>query len=144
MAEIELTIDVSKAVVALRAISGPGMQTKLNGALREAALYGERAVVGFTPVKTGALRASIGSRQQGALGWKISSSLTYAPMVEEGTRAHTIRPRGGKFLRFTVGGSVVYARSVRHPGSKGAKMFARSVPLITAQLPAIVAKVLRP
>lgn len=35
-----------------------------------------------------------------------------------GTRAHVIRPRRAKALRFTVGGRVVYARVVMHPGTK--------------------------
>jgi hypothetical protein len=141
MADITITVNAAPALAALRALSGPGMQGKMTTALREAALFGERTVVGFTPVKTGALRASITNQQQGALGWRIFSPLTYAPMVEGGTRPHTITPRG-KFLRFVSGGSVVYARRVAHPGTKAHRMFARAVPAITAQLPAIVARAL--
>lgn len=35
-----------------------------------------------------------------------------------GTRQHVIRPVRAKALRFTVGGQVVYAKVVMHPGSK--------------------------
>lgn len=39
--------------------------------------------------------------------------------VTGGTRPHQIRPRRpGGVLRFTVGGQVVYARFVNHPGTK--------------------------
>lgn len=143
MAEIVLTVDVSKALAVLRQYQQPVLGQKASAALREAALFGERTVVGFTPVKTGALRASIKSSQSGNLGWKIASPLHYAAAVEEGSKAHTIRPRGGKFLHFTVGGTEVFAREVRHPGTRGRRMFARAVPLITAQLPQIVARVLK-
>ena len=64
--------------------------------------------------------------------------MPYASFVEEGTRAHEIWPkekrgfvgalregqtrrsRGKKrsFLRFTIGGRIVFARMVKHPGSK--------------------------
>jgi hypothetical protein len=40
-------------------------------------------------------------------------------VVEYPTRPHTIRPRNGRFLVFTVGGRRVFARSVSHPGTKG-------------------------
>lgn len=38
--------------------------------------------------------------------------------VLNGTRAHLIRPRRRKALRFEVGGRVVFARLVRHPGTR--------------------------
>jgi hypothetical protein len=38
--------------------------------------------------------------------------------VINGTRPHLIRPVRAKALRFTVGGQVVYARLVHHPGNK--------------------------
>lgn len=40
-----------------------------------------------------------------------------ARWTDEGTRPHTIRPRARRALRFNVGGRVVYARVVHHPGS---------------------------
>lgn len=38
--------------------------------------------------------------------------------VLDGTRPHIIVPRRAKALRFTVGGDVVFARRVRHPGTQ--------------------------
>jgi len=142
MANVSVEIDVSKAVAALAAISGAGMQTKLSAALTETALFGERTVVGFTPVRTGALRASIKANRLGPLGWKISSPLPYVGPVEFGSPPHIIRPRSGKFLRFQSGSGTVYARSVRHPGTRARRMFALSVPKIQAELTNIVARML--
>lgn len=42
----------------------------------------------------------------------------YAGYVEYGTRPHIIRPRRRRALRFRVGGAVVFARRVNHPGTK--------------------------
>lgn len=41
----------------------------------------------------------------------------YALMVHQGTRPHTIVPRRSKSLRFRVGGRIVYATRVSHPGT---------------------------
>lgn len=136
---LTVTVDVSKAKAALAGLSGPMLAAKLGLALSQAALFGERTVAGFTPVKTGALRASIHATQTGPLGWKIASPLPYARMVEEGTRAHTILPHG-RVLRFEGSGGVVYARRVNHPGTRGRKMFAQSVPRIQAELQAAIAR----
>lgn len=38
--------------------------------------------------------------------------------VVHGTRPHVIRPVRARALRFTVGGRVVYATIVRHPGTR--------------------------
>lgn len=140
MAGMSVQIDVSKAVAALQAMSGPRMTAKLSAALMEAALYGERTVVGFTPVKTGVLRGSVKANRTGALGWKISSSMPYVVPVEMGSKPHVIRPRSGKFLRFPGGSGMVYARQVNHPGTRARKMFALSVPKIQQQLAQIVAR----
>ena len=40
-------------------------------------------------------------------------------VVEYPTRPHTIVPRNGRFLVFTVNGRKIFARSVRHPGTRG-------------------------
>jgi hypothetical protein len=37
--------------------------------------------------------------------------------VLDGTRPHLIRARRAKFLRFEVGGQVLYRKVVRHPGT---------------------------
>lgn len=72
------------------------------------------------PVKRGTLRRNITGRVEsgGNLGL-VGTNLHYAPYVHEGTRAHTIKPRNARLLSFkTSGGAQVYARMVRHPGTK--------------------------
>ena len=41
--------------------------------------------------------------------------------INKGTKAHTIVPRFSTILRFAIGNSIIYARSVRHPGTVGKK-----------------------
>lgn len=48
----------------------------------------------------------------------VGSSLDYAYFVHEGTKPHIITPNSGRMLRFKIQGKVVYARAVRHPGTK--------------------------
>ena len=72
-----------------------------------------------TPVRTGNLRRSIAGRvervgERGVVGTTVS----YAWAVQEGTRPHTIAPVNGKVLVFRVGNARVFARSVRHPGTR--------------------------
>lgn len=40
-------------------------------------------------------------------------------VVEWPTRPHPIRPVRGQYLRFVIGGRVIYARAVQHPGTRG-------------------------
>lgn len=72
-------------------------------------------------VRTGALRASIhmrhlrDSRRQYVM---VGSRLNYALLHHEGSKPHMIMADNAKMLRFVKGGSVIYAHSVMHPGTK--------------------------
>lgn len=84
-------------------------------------MTGAKAMVG---VRSGNLRRSIHMRQglQGRVQYvAVGSNLNYAEAHHEGTRAHRIDPRGGRIMRFNVGGTVVYARRIDHPGTKPRK-----------------------
>lgn len=48
--------------------------------------------------------------------------------VINGTRPHQIRPRARQALRFTVGGRIVFARLVNHPGTKPDDFLNRALP----------------
>jgi len=90
------------------------------------ALRAAKAKVG---VNTGALRAAIsmehdrrgaGRQQQIRIGTGFRAQKRgYALYHHEGTRPHEIRGKQGRLLSFRVGGKRVYAKSVRHPGTKG-------------------------
>lgn len=65
------------------------------------------------------IRAQIRSGTGGDFEGVISVNHRAAIYVTAGTRPHMIRPRRpGGVLRFTVGGRVVYAKYVMHPGTK--------------------------
>lgn len=73
------------------------------------------------PVRTGALRSSIGYRTAVAgatVTVTVQATAKHAAMVHEGTRPHVILPRKGRFLRFPGKSGIVYARIVHHPGTK--------------------------
>lgn len=50
-----------------------------------------------------------------------------APHVEYPTKPHVIRARRVSYLRFWMGGEVVYRRAVFHPGTEGAFMMGRAL-----------------
>lgn len=65
------------------------------------------------------IRVSIGRGPGGEFRGTLNVRHPAALYVTGGTRPHIIRPRRpGGVLRFTVGGRVVYARYVNHPGNK--------------------------
>lgn len=85
----------------------------------------------LAPVDTGRLRASIRVERRSFFGlrqrWTVGSDVDYAPMVNDGTRPHIIRPKRAKALRFNVGGKVVFARVVHHPGTRARPFLDRAL-----------------
>jgi len=67
------------------------------------------------------MRHSRGARHQEL---RIGSTLSYALAHHEGTKPHVIMAKNGGALRFTSGTRIVYARAVRHPGTKPNKYLA--------------------
>ena len=83
----------------------------------------------IVPVRSGLLRSSI---EKGGLGEQLYVSMGnarayYAPFVELGTRPHMIYPRRAQALRFEVRGKTVFAKYVRHPGTRPRYVMRRSV-----------------
>lgn len=77
---------------------------------------------GRAPARTGFLRNSIRPDPATVTGDRIVGGVTahadYGIFVHEGTKPHMIYPRKAKALRFTMNGKTVYAKSVRHPGTR--------------------------
>ena len=69
------------------------------------------------PVDTGRLRSSIVSVVNPLVG-TVTPTVKYALSVHEGSKAHDIRPKKAKTLRYKSGGRIVFARKVRHPGTR--------------------------
>ena len=70
------------------------------------------------PVQTGNLRSSIGSRfTDGGLTGIVEATAAHAAFVEYNTRAHIIRAKNVKYLKFKMNGTTVFRKSVRHPGT---------------------------
>lgn len=78
--------------------------------------------------RTGRLRRSIlrgpitGSFDSGSLTIDLlaggTGGVSYALAVHEGTKPHDIHARHRKALRWVSGGGFIFARSVRHPGTR--------------------------
>lgn len=49
---------------------------------------------------------------------RAENKAPYANPIESGARPHVIRARKGGSLRFRVGGRMVFAKAVNHPGNK--------------------------
>lgn len=74
--------------------------------------------------KTGALRNSItrGDRSTWAVFVKAGGKdAPYAQFIEAGSRAHEIKARRARFLRFEQAGEVVFRKRVFHPGTRPAR-----------------------
>jgi hypothetical protein len=80
------------------------------------------------PVRTGTLRRSITSRvEDGGNRGVVGTNVPYARPVHEGSKPHIIRPRRAKALRFQAGGETVFAKFVRHPGTRGQPFLAEGL-----------------
>lgn len=64
---------------------------------------------------------------------RISTNVAYAQYVHDGTRPHVIRPRRRQALRFVVGGRVVYAKVVHHPGTRARPFLTRALIEVSRQ-----------
>jgi hypothetical protein len=73
-------------------------------------------------IKAGPVRRN-GVRYEASFG----SKLKYASYVNDGTRAHIIRPRTKKALRFFDKGKEVLSAEVHHPGFRGAHFMERGL-----------------
>lgn len=80
----------------------------------------------LTPVKTGKLRnvtaftvgTPSGQRLEVRQSARTRDGVFYGAFVRGGTKPHTIEPRRANALRFVIGGQVVFATKVNHPGTK--------------------------
>lgn len=135
-----ITIDASglqKLIAKMDKATSAMAKTK---AMNEAGLLLERCIALKTPVRTGVAKGSIKLKSYDATRAIVSSSLNYVPGLEEGTRAHVIRPKNAKVLAFNAGGGKVFTKMVHHPGTKGRHMFRDGLLEAAPKVPAILEK----
>lgn len=58
---------------------------------------------------------------------QVISDANYSMAVHNGARAHIIRARRAKALRFEQGGRIVYRSSVNHPGVRARPWLAQAL-----------------
>lgn len=95
--------------------------------------------------KTGAMLQSLYNRSV-PNGRAIGHDLARAPQAEFvnlGTRAHKIRPRNKKALRWVSGGKFIFARGVNHPGYRGDGYLFNAASVALRQFSSIVDAALR-
>lgn len=104
---------------------------------------------GVTPVVTGKLKNSTRFQILGApdtqvlqirQGARTSTGAFYGEFVRKGTAPHVIVPRRAKALRFVIGGNVVFARRVNHPGSAANPYHVRALGSARSRIDGIIAE----
>lgn len=96
----------------------------------------------YAPVRTGFLSEHIVKEVEVGRG-RVISQAPYSAYVEFGTRPHIIRPRRARALRFEIGGEVIFARYVRHPGTRGQFYMRRALEEGLKKLGEIVSRIFR-
>lgn len=79
-----------------------------------------------SPVDHGRLAGSWDLTTTG-LESKVSTNVVYALFQEEGTHPYDIYPSSASALQFQIGGKVIYAKSVHHPGVEGKRYVEQSI-----------------
>jgi hypothetical protein len=119
---VSINIDQSRLQRFVSAVGGPGDRLLRRKAERVA----ELARVYAAP--HGSIASGISVEQDGPRRYKVLSSNEHTLLVHNGSRAHRILPRrAGGVLRFNVGGRVVFARAVNHPGYRGDPFLTRAL-----------------
>ncbi|AMD42766.1 tail assembly chaperone [Streptomyces phage Xkcd426] len=109
-----VTINASRFQRLLTAVGGPGERLLRRKAERVAELARGYAA-GHGSIPEGII---VGPYRDGAID--VISTNPHTVLVHNGSRRHPIFPRRrGGMLRFQVGGRIVYARMVNHPGYRG-------------------------
>lgn len=101
----------------------------------------ESHLVDEIPKKTGRLAGSVVREIIGNMA-RIFTTAGYGKFVDEDTRPHIIRPVNGPFLVFEIDGVTVFAKEVRHPGTKGQHFRARAIKAATQPILDSISRIL--
>lgn len=127
MARIKIVLDRAGIRADANAYAAPEVRRTTRAVLNRSAV--------FCPVDTGNLRA--GGRMKMVVSSRgprgiVEYIAKYAAAVEDGSAPHIIKARRKKALRFVVDGEVVYAKSVRHPGTPARPFLGKAARLVAA------------
>jgi hypothetical protein len=64
---------------------------------------------------------------------QVVNTAPHAAVVHKGSRSHAITARNARVLRFTVGGEVLFRRTVNHPGTTGRPWLAQAAQVVAAK-----------
>jgi len=98
---------------------GVGLRAEISTVVRQTASEYRDSLRSDLTRRTGALQRSVSMIEENPFKFVVGSPLKYARFVEFGTRPHMIYPRRAKALHFfTREGKEVFAKRVRHPGTR--------------------------
>lgn len=115
--KITVNIDgeaVEVALSELAAVLNPTSMLEIMGFGADAFI---EAIKNAAPKDTGALAASVTKSITGVLGWAIGPDTDAIPYAFIQNFGGDIYPKNGGFLRFQIGGEVIFARHVHIPGT---------------------------
>jgi len=120
-----------------------------NAALREIGKTYAPVLKAETPRRSGKLANSTRGQITGSpaaqelqvrQGARTPNGAFYGGFVRKGTAAHEIRPVRAKALRFVIGGNVVFAKKVNHPGTKPNPYHERALTKVSGQIDGIISR----
>lgn len=115
----EASADISRLAEALKRTAAESQTTTMD-VMVQSANYIRNEMLALVPVRTGVLRNSIHIQVESdrvTIGPNLHQA-PYGGYVEFGTRPHVIRATRAKALKFSIGGTTVFAKKVNHPGTK--------------------------
>lgn len=95
-----------------------------------------------SPFKTGKLSRGWNFKKVGA-EIVVENNVDYIGMVINGTRPHEIRPKNKKVLAFKINGQMIFAKYVKHPGTKPNDFVDKSIAVIDNDIERFVNKALK-
>ncbi len=135
---MSITITVNKTGLQLEVVAKELPDQLIPAFVEKLADYGFDCVYKRVPWRSGNLAMSITKEVDGNTA-KIGPTVSYAPFVSLGTTPHEIVPRAASVLAFPGGnlGGMVFAKRVRHPGTKANPYLHLAAQDIQEQIPAI-------
>lgn len=116
--KLKFDTDIDKAVAKMSKWGDQGVENAKTQ-VQKSALAVQSNAKSLAPSKTGRLRGQIRVKMAAdGLSGEVVSRSKYSAYVEYNTRAHIIRAKKAKMLKFTSGGKTVFRKQVFHPGTR--------------------------